>query len=86
MQIELNIFNTKFTIKNPSDLKYWYRYFNHDRFFDRKTMKFFRDTMSNFYIKDSEKYIILGRKKPVLHQKAGDFAKFSKENLKQSTL
>lgn len=37
-------------IKTASDLKYMYEKLNPKNFFDRATMKFFGDTMSNYYV------------------------------------
>lgn len=55
-------------IKNASDLKYHYQDKNPDgHFFDRKTMKFFGDTMANYGVRNHGTYFELYRKKPVKH-------------------
>lgn len=58
-----------FDLKTASDIKYFYETRNPEgHFFDRETMRFFEDTMSNFGVAwDNEGYRILTRKKPVKH-------------------
>ncbi len=52
----------------PSELKYNYECNNPDgHFFDRKTMKFFGDTMANFKVIKHDDGYTLERKKPVKH-------------------
>lgn len=55
-------------IKNASDLKYYYQEKNPSgRFFDRKTMKFFGDTMANYGVRNYGTYFELYRRNPVKH-------------------
>lgn len=52
----------------PSELKYQYECNNPDgHFFDRKTMKFFGDTMANYGVAVLNDGYELFRKKPVKH-------------------
>lgn len=72
---------TKDLIKKmtPSDIKYYYREDGH--FFDRQTMKFFGDTMSNFgAYTDDKGERILYRKKAVKHGLIGNGWKVVKNN------
>lgn len=70
-------------IKTSSDLKYIYQQNNpNGHFFDRKTMKFFGDTMRNFGVRRTEDgNIELYRRKPVMHglQKSHYFTPDGKE-------
>lgn len=51
---------------NPSDLKYHHHRLNPDsHFFDRDTMRFFGDTMSNYGVITHEDCYELRRKRPV---------------------
>lgn len=57
---------TNVKIKTASDLKYWHELLNPDsKFFERKTMRFFGDSMANYGIKTHTNYIELYRRKPV---------------------
>ena len=50
----------------PYELKYQYQQYRPDgHFFDRKTMKFFRDTMKNYGCRDAATHWELYRKKGV---------------------
>ena len=61
-------------IKTVYDLKYWYYEVNPDgHFFDRKSMKFFGDTMKNFGMMKLKDKINLYRKNPVKHSIKSDF-------------
>lgn len=52
----------------PSDLEYHHERLNPgSHFFDRDTMRFFGDTMSNYGVKDLGDCYELRRKKPVKH-------------------
>lgn len=53
-------------IRTPGQLKYWHCLMHPDsHFFDYKTMKFFRDTMKNYGIRNHADCIELVRKRPV---------------------
>lgn len=50
----------------PSELKAeYYKHHSDGHFFDRKTMKFFSDSMKNFGVRDYGEYWELYRKRPV---------------------
>ena len=65
----------------PSELKYNVRLKN-SNFFDRKTMKFFGDTMANYGCRSYKGYWELWRKTPV-NGNLQDSAFFCKETFKQ---
>lgn len=70
-------------IKTASDLKYWHEYHNpNSHFFDRKTMKFFGDTMKNFGVKRWKNCYELYRRRPVEHGLYKSFY-FELDTLKQ---
>ena len=52
----------------PSELKQNHEFFNSDSFyFERKTMRFFGDTMKNYGVKTHFNFYELYRKQPVKH-------------------
>lgn len=50
-----------------SELKYHYQQKQAGHFFDRKTLKFFGDTMKNYGVRDAGTHWELYRKRPVKH-------------------
>ena len=52
----------------PSELKSRYQATHpHGHFFDRRTMRFFGDTMANYGVRDAGTHWALYRKRPVKH-------------------
>ena len=73
-------------IKTVYDLKYAYLEKHPDgHFFDRRTMKFFGDTMKNFGIVNQKNNIILYRKNPVNGGRMGGFS-FDRDTMNYKTI
>ena len=71
----------------PSELKYQYEQLVGGHFFDRKTLAFFGDKMSNFGVRDAGTHWELRRRSPVKHglQSSHYFDKVTFQSVSQMT-